>query len=68
MNKDQWGVWEILLPRNPDGTLPIAHGSRVKVSMICPDGRRIERIPAWIKRAEQKHSNDLYEGKSNERE
>lgn len=52
MTKDRFGVWEIRIePVN--GSIAIQHGSRVKISMITPSGKRIERIPAWIKRVEQ---------------
>lgn len=29
--QDDFGVWEIFLPNNADGSPPIPHGSRVKV-------------------------------------
>lgn len=63
MSRDQFGVWEIILPPPAPMILPIPHGSRVKISLVTNDGRRIERIPAWIKRAEQPAgSTGLYEG------
>ena len=62
MAKDQWGVWEIILPRKDDGSLPILHGSRVKISLTDANGHCFDRIPAWIKRAEQRASHELYEG------
>lgn len=62
MTRDEFGVWRVLVPRRPDGTLPIPHGSRVKISMTNAQGLRFERIPAWITRAEQRSCNDLYEG------
>lgn len=30
--QNEFGVWEIFLPNNADGTSPIPHGSRVKVA------------------------------------
>lgn len=62
MKRDSFGVWEIVLPNSEDGSRAIAHGSKVKISMISVHGERIERIPAWIKRAEHDSSSNLYEG------
>lgn len=31
--QNDFGVWEIFLPNNADGSLPIPHGSRVKVTI-----------------------------------
>lgn len=53
MTKDHFGVWEITVKPLADGNIAIPHGSRIKISMITPEGARIERIPAWIKRVEQ---------------
>ncbi|KAF9569561.1 alpha-1,4-glucan branching enzyme [Mortierella alpina] len=53
MKKDEFGVFEIFVPNNPDGTPPIAHNSKVKITMIKPDGTRIDRLPAWIVRVTQ---------------
>lgn len=90
MKKDEFGVFEIFVPNNPDGTPAIAHNSKVKVrkeyftrlymivayaffsaldvyltrslslpspmikiTMIKPDGTRIDRLPAWIVRVTQ---------------
>lgn len=62
MKRDSFGVWEILLPNFADGSRAITHGTKVKISMIAANGERIERIPAWIKRAEYDASSNLYEG------
>ncbi|KAE9455753.1 hypothetical protein C3L33_12343, partial [Rhododendron williamsianum] len=35
MTRDNFGVWEIFLPNNADGSPPIPHGSRVKVFFPC---------------------------------
>ncbi|KAG8084658.1 hypothetical protein GUJ93_ZPchr0010g10392 [Zizania palustris] len=48
MSKNEFGVWEIFLPNNADGSSPIPHGSRVKVRMETPSGIK-DSIPAWIK-------------------
>ncbi|KAH9938639.1 glycoside hydrolase [Fomitopsis serialis] len=44
MTRDQYGVWEITIPAKGPGVCPIPHDSKVK---------RIERLPAWIKRVTQ---------------
>ncbi|KAF3320765.1 1,4-alpha-glucan-branching enzyme 1 [Carex littledalei] len=48
MTRNEFGVWEIFLPNNADGSPPIAHGSRVKIRMDTPSGLK-DSIPAWIK-------------------
>ncbi|KAG0301257.1 alpha-1,4-glucan branching enzyme [Dissophora globulifera] len=53
MKRDEYGVYEIFLPNKPDGTPAIAHESKVKITMIKPDGTRIDRLPAWIQRVTQ---------------
>ncbi|KAI8910768.1 glycoside hydrolase superfamily [Entophlyctis helioformis] len=52
MTKDAFGVWEIVIP-HVAGKPAIEHNTKVKISMLKPDGERIERIPAWIRRAVQ---------------
>lgn len=32
--KLDFGKWELHLPANPDGSCPIKHGSKVKVSFV----------------------------------
>ncbi|KAF8969438.1 glycoside hydrolase family 13 protein [Flammula alnicola] len=53
MKKDEFGVWEIVVPPLPSGACAIPHDSKIKISMILPNGSRIERLPAWIKRVTQ---------------
>ncbi|KAI9574760.1 glycoside hydrolase family 13 protein, partial [Boletus coccyginus] len=53
MTKNQYGVWEIALPPKGPGEPAIPHDSKVKISMILPNGTRIERLPAWIRRVTQ---------------
>ena len=48
MTKNEYGVFEVDLPAR-DGVAAIAHGTKVKISLILPSGERIERVPAWIK-------------------
>jgi len=53
MEKDQFGVFTIFLPNNPDGSLAIPHNTRVKIHLQGPSGEWFDRIPAWIKFAVQ---------------
>ncbi|XP_041998026.1 1,4-alpha-glucan-branching enzyme 2-2, chloroplastic/amyloplastic-like [Salvia splendens] len=48
MTCNEFGVWEIFLPNNADGSPAIPHGSRVKIRMDTPSGMK-DSIPAWIK-------------------
>ncbi|XAR69716.1 1,4-alpha-glucan branching enzyme [Bertholletia excelsa] len=48
MTRNEFGIWEIFLPNNADGSPPIPHGSRVKIRMDTPSGIK-DSIPAWIK-------------------
>ncbi|KAI9814002.1 MAG: alpha-1,4-glucan branching enzyme [Pycnora praestabilis] len=52
MKRNDYGVWAVTLPPH-DGHPAIPHDSKVKISMITPEGERIERLPAWITRATQ---------------
>lgn len=51
MTRDTYGVWTISIPHSNGPR--IAHGSHVKISMIAPNGERIERLPAYIRYAVQ---------------
>lgn len=63
MKSNEFGVWEIILPDNTDGTRAIKHGSKVKIVMVTKQGTHIERIPTWINRVEQDLSRSpVYEG------
>ena len=54
MLKNDFGVFELLIPLKKDGSLPIPHDSKVKVSFVRNESdERLERIPAWITRATQ---------------
>ncbi|VAH47603.1 unnamed protein product [Triticum turgidum subsp. durum] len=48
MTRDDYGVWELFLPNNADGSPAIPHGSRVKIRMDTPSGVK-DSISAWIK-------------------
>lgn len=52
MTKNSFGVFEITLPAR-DGIPAIAHNTKVKISMVLPNGERIERLPTWITRVTQ---------------
>lgn len=63
MERDEFGVHSLVLPPTATGDWPIPHQSRVKISMLVPGhAERIERIPAWIWRAEQHPDTGLFEG------
>ena len=46
--KKDFGMWELLLKRKEDGSLPIKHGSKIKLSITRQNGERVERNPPWI--------------------
>ena len=51
------------MPNSPNGVPAIPHDSKVKITMVTHSGERIERIPAYIKRAVQDLSKSpVYEG------
>lgn len=53
MEKDEYGTWSIVVPNLSDGRCPIPHGSKIKISMVTPQGERIDRLPAWARRVTQ---------------
>nr|CAB3449921.1 unnamed protein product [Digitaria exilis] len=61
MSKNEFGVWEVFLPNNADGSSPIPHGSRVKVRMDTPSGIK-DSIPAWIRYSVQAPGAIPYDG------
>ncbi|KAH7372698.1 hypothetical protein KP509_17G017100 [Ceratopteris richardii] len=61
MTRNEFGVWEIFLPNNVDGSPAIPHGSRVKIHMDTPSGYK-DCIPAWIKFAVQAPGEIPYNG------
>jgi 1,4-alpha-glucan branching enzyme len=64
MRKNNFGVWEIVLPPIAPGVCAIPHDSKVKISMIVENEGRIERIPAWITRVTQDLSvSPVYDGR-----
>lgn len=52
LKRDEYGVWSMSLSAR-DGVPAIAHNTKVKISMVLPNGERIERIPAWMTRVTQ---------------
>jgi 1,4-alpha-glucan branching enzyme len=48
MKKNEYGVFEITIPAK-DGQPAIPHNSKLKIALQLPDGRRVDRLPAWIK-------------------
>ncbi|KAL6521134.1 hypothetical protein OROGR_017703 [Orobanche gracilis] len=61
MTRDEFGVWEIFLPNNADGSPAIPHGSRVKIRMDTPSAIK-DSIPAWIKFSVQAPGEIPYNG------
>ncbi|XP_022748370.1 1,4-alpha-glucan-branching enzyme 2-2, chloroplastic/amyloplastic-like isoform X1 [Durio zibethinus] len=61
MTRNEFGIWEIFLPNNVDGSPPILHGSRVKIHMETPSGIK-DSIPAWIKFSVQAPGEIPYNG------
>ncbi|KAI3471845.1 hypothetical protein Pfo_028498 [Paulownia fortunei] len=61
MTRNEFGVWEIFLPNNADGSPAIPHGSRVKIRMDTPSGIK-DSIPAWIKFSVQAPGEIPYNG------
>lgn len=61
MTRNDFGIWEIFLPNNADGSPAIPHGSRVKIRMDTPSGLK-DSIPAWIKFSVQAPGEIPYNG------
>jgi len=61
MKRDDFGRWDIFLPNNPDGSSPIPHKSKLKVSIITPSGMRLDRNPAWAPYCVQNPESFLYD-------
>ena len=62
MNKNDFGVFEVTVPPNADGSPGIPHGSRVKIHLETQDGSWVDKIPAWIKFAVQAPGNIPFDG------
>ena len=46
MTKNDFGVFEVTVPPNADGSPGIPHGSRVKIHLETQDGSWVDKIPA----------------------
>ena len=53
MTKNDFGVFEVFMPNNPDGSMAIPHGTRVKIHLELEGQDPVDKIPAWIKMAVQ---------------
>lgn len=62
LTREEFGTWFLFLKRKPDGSLPIPHGSKVKVCMTLPDGQRVDRIPVWVRRVVQESGTVNFNG------
>nr|BAF98234.1 starch branching enzyme II [Parachlorella kessleri] len=60
--KNDFGVWQLFLPDNPDGTSAITHRTKVKLRLETAYGEWVERIPAWIKWATQEWNEVQFNG------
>ncbi|KAJ2718284.1 alpha-1,4-glucan branching enzyme [Coemansia sp. Benny D115] len=47
MERNEYGVWQTLVPNLADGSVAIKHGSHIKVSFVTQSGERVYRLPAW---------------------
>ena len=53
MTKNDFGVFEVFMPNNADGSPAIPHGTRVKIHLEMEGQEPVDKIPAWIKFAVQ---------------
>lgn len=59
--KKDFGKWELFLPNEPDGILPIEHGSKYKLLIEVVNGEIVERISPWASYVVQDNSTKLME-------
>ncbi|EDQ91684.1 uncharacterized protein MONBRDRAFT_17492 [Monosiga brevicollis MX1] len=59
--RDAFGNWTLELP-DQDGQPRIKAGQRIKLHVKTKDGKGLDRIPAWITRAEPSSMGPYYEG------
>jgi len=45
--KLDFGKWELYIPPNADGSCPIPHLSKLKVSVLTKDGQQVDRLSPW---------------------
>lgn len=53
VSANAFGVWEIVLKANADGSPAIPHDSKLKIRLVLPGNQDVYRIPAWSKRVTQ---------------
>lgn len=49
MKKNDFGVFEVVVPPNANGQPAIPHNSKVKIFLSLSNGQQVDRLPAWIK-------------------
>ncbi|KAL8336094.1 hypothetical protein RB601_000091 [Gaeumannomyces tritici] len=49
MKKDDFGVFQIVVPPSANGQPAIPHNSKIKILLSLPNGQQVDRLPAWIK-------------------
>lgn len=60
--KNDFGVWQLFLPDNADGSSAILHRTKIKIRLETAYGEWVERIPAWIKWATQEWNEIQFNG------
>eukprot|EP00741_Cyanophora_paradoxa_P006051 tig00000981_g5869.t1 len=60
--RNEFGTFTCFIPDPVPGRSAVPHGSIVKTLMVLWDGKPIERVPAWIRRAVQPPGRIAYEG------
>lgn len=60
--KNDYGVWELFLADDEDGTPAILHRTKIKARLETAYGEWVERIPAWSKWATQEWNEIQYNG------
>eukprot|EP01118_Nematostelium_gracile_P016460 TRINITY_DN6820_c0_g1_i3.p1 TRINITY_DN6820_c0_g1~~TRINITY_DN6820_c0_g1_i3.p1 ORF type:complete len:714 (+),score=190.48 TRINITY_DN6820_c0_g1_i3:203-2143(+) len=59
--KDEYGVFSLFLP-DVNGKPAINHKTKVKLSVLTPDGHKVDRNPAWCKVLWQERGNAYLDG------
>ena len=49
MKKNDFGVFEVVVPPNANGQPAVPHNSKVKIFLSLSNGQQVDRLPAWIK-------------------
>lgn len=61
--RDEYGVWTCLLPDAPDGSPAVPDGAVYKLSVVTATGERVDRLPAWARRAVANPDTNVYEAR-----